>query len=357
MRLVVSGYYGFGNAGDEAVLAGMLRAFAQAGVERSAFTALSADPQATEQDHGVRAVPRMDMGQVRRAIHDASALISGGGSLFQDATSLRSVVYYAWILRMAHRLGKPVVVYAQGIGPLRRRTSRWLVRRVIGPAAYVSVRDERSRDLLVQIGVARDDIHVTSDPAFALEQPSREEGLSLLRRAGADVSRPVVGLAPRPWANADVASLVSSLARSLMARGYGVALMPMQAVQDRPLCDPCPVGASVLSENFAGNVTACAAMEAVVAMRLHALIFGAMGGAALVGIAYDPKVHAFMETLGQSDYVTGLNEARSELVSDAVERAMADAASRERLSAAVERLRTEAYANAERVVRHLGVSA
>ena len=56
------------------------------------------------------------------------AFISGGGSLLQDVTSLRNIVYYTGLIRMAGVAKKPAMIYAQGIGPLKKPLSQKLTR-------------------------------------------------------------------------------------------------------------------------------------------------------------------------------------------------------------------------------------
>src|SRR5690242_2973453 len=100
IRIAISGYYGCGNTGDEAVLSGILAAFSRhAGVASDRFTVLSQDPQATIDQHGANAVPRMSHTLVRKAMRECDLFLSGGGSLLQDTTSLRSLFYYLWIIR------------------------------------------------------------------------------------------------------------------------------------------------------------------------------------------------------------------------------------------------------------------
>ena len=127
VKIVISGYYGFGNAGDEAILEAMVRdlgrcaggpaggALGRPGGDGGSLRCRSRAPDASPSDAG---------GATR-----ADLFISGGGSLLQDATSWRSVPYYAGLMRLARWMGVPVFVYAQGIGPLRRP---WL-RRLAGP--------------------------------------------------------------------------------------------------------------------------------------------------------------------------------------------------------------------------------
>ena len=179
MRLVLSGYYGFRNSGDEAVLLSILTALEQAGKERGTRIApivLSADPAWTSRRYGVEAVPRMKPAAVWSALRGSDGLISGGGSLLQDATGLGSIPYYLGIMKMAHWCGKPVFVYAQGIGPVNRAMFRVPIARAFRKAAYVSVRDEESAALLARMGVPQAHIDVVPDPVMGLPLPPAAAG-------------------------------------------------------------------------------------------------------------------------------------------------------------------------------------
>ena len=133
MNFLLSGYYGFGNAGDEAVLAAILQSIlAQQASAR--FTVTSGNPRQTVQCFNsagtpVSAIPRQEPRALLRALRGCDAFISGGGSLLQDVTSLRNVVYYTALIRFAQVLRKPVMIYAQGVGPLRRPIAQRLARR------------------------------------------------------------------------------------------------------------------------------------------------------------------------------------------------------------------------------------
>lgn len=65
----------------------------------------------------------------------------GGGSLLQDTTSTRSLFYYLSVIRCAELLGKPVMLYANGIGPVHKPANRRRVKRVVERAALVTLRD------------------------------------------------------------------------------------------------------------------------------------------------------------------------------------------------------------------------
>ena len=116
-RFVLSGYYGFGNLGDEALLQVIVERL-RARWPGCAVDVLSAAPERTARTYGVDATPRMDLARVNAAIGRADVVLSGGGGLLQNVTSLRSLLYYAGVIRSAIRAGKPTMVFAQSIGPL-----------------------------------------------------------------------------------------------------------------------------------------------------------------------------------------------------------------------------------------------
>lgn len=172
--IVISGYYGFKNSGDEAVLQSVLTALAEEGKAAGVIiepVVLSIDPEWTSKAYGVRAVHRMKLGEVRRAIRESDGLISGGGSLLQDATSPKTIPYYLGVIKIAQLLRKPVFIYAQGIGPVNRKLFHPMIRSVFRKCAYISVRDAQSAELLQSMGIRGEDIHVVPDPVMGLPLP------------------------------------------------------------------------------------------------------------------------------------------------------------------------------------------
>lgn len=173
-KIIISGYYGFRNSGDEAVLQSILNALRKqseaAGITLTPVV-LSIDPEWTTVTYGVESVHRMKLGEVRKAISESSGLISGGGSLLQDVTSSKTIPYYLAILKLAQWMGKPTFIYAQGVGPVNRKLFHPLIKSVFRKCAYVSVRDEQSRLLLQSMGLDTSKIDVVPDPVMGLTLP------------------------------------------------------------------------------------------------------------------------------------------------------------------------------------------
>ena len=122
-NVVISGYYGSRNAGDEAMLAAMVEVLSDLDPKVN-ITVISANPQDTRQRHGVKAVGWLDLAGILGALRHGDILLSGGGSLLQNVTSRRSLYYYLLIIWLAQLLGTPVMLYAQGIGPINGRVAR-----------------------------------------------------------------------------------------------------------------------------------------------------------------------------------------------------------------------------------------
>src|SRR3990170_5521393 len=195
--ILISGFYGFGNIGDEAVLAGMVQSL-RARLGSVPLIVLSADPGATAAAYAVEAGDRTDLPAILSAMRRSRLFLSGGGSLLQDVTSARSAVYYLGLLRLAQIMGLRTMVYAAGLGPLRRPVIRSLVRRVLDRTDAVAVRDADSAALVRALGSRRGPI-LTADPAVLLSPAEGARAESLLRTAGADA--PIIGVVVRPWGN------------------------------------------------------------------------------------------------------------------------------------------------------------
>ena len=289
MKLVVSGYYGYGNAGDEAILAGMLRSLR---LERGDLevTVLSGNPGRTQRAHGVAAISRSRPLGLLRAIRAADGVISGGGSLLQDRTSFRPVAYYAGVTQLARWLRRPYVVYAQGLGPIQRRVNRRLAAAALNHAGYCSLRDEASLALARELGVRRQ-IDLVPDPALALEPPAVAPGGHLL-------------VAVRAW-DTPIPHLVSLRdALRELSDELPILVLPMHGDTDLAASREVIAGirrADVLAPDSTldEQLAAIGSARLVVGMRLHALVLAAAAGVPAVAVSYDPKVDAFAMQVGQ----------------------------------------------------------
>ncbi|MDQ6941650.1 MAG: polysaccharide pyruvyl transferase CsaB [Candidatus Eremiobacteraeota bacterium] len=299
IRFLLSGYYGFGNLGDEALLQVIVERL-RARWPACAVDVLSGDPAATARAYGVEATPRMDLARVRNAIDAADVVLSGGGGLLQNVTSLKSLLYYSGVIRSAIRAGKPTMVFAQSIGPLDF-WGRAMVRNFCKGIEAATVRDERSRTLLRSLlpGVP---VERTADPVFLFEPGGAPLDLAAEGLAGDDA--PLVIVSVRKWQGADKTSQAMANAVDHLAARYGarVAFLPLGGPSDAEVattiirrCGSTPVLLPDYPLGQAAQVIGRASL--VIGMRLHALIIAARLGVPFLALPYDPKVTALLEDL------------------------------------------------------------
>lgn len=298
-RIVISGYYGFGNTGDEAVLSGIIATLSE--TTDSQITVLSADPEQTVADHpGVSSVHRYNLPQLVHVVRNADLVISGGGSLLQDVTSARSVRYYLLVLRLAQFFRRKTMIYAQGIGPLIRPGTRRSVARVLNRVNAITVRDDDSKSLLESIGIDRVPIIQSADPAF-LVKPDLETADRVITEHGLNRDS-FIAVALRPWQDTDewVGNVSAGLRLVSEELNVPIVLVPMQECEDLKLSQAVD---GIVLENLGSVRTVKGVIShsgLVVAMRLHALIFAASEGVPFIPVVYDPKVSSFALLAGQS---------------------------------------------------------
>ena len=313
--VVVSGYYGFGNMGDESLLDVIAATLAEE-IPGVKIAALTRHPKADARRTGLRCVPRFSP-QAVGTIAGAKLLISGGGSLLQDSTSRRSLKYYAGVLGTAEIFGVKSYVYANGIGPVRDKSNRKLTVKVVDRASEVSVRDADSADELRRLGVTREKIRVTADPAFLIRPYDEHRLARTMERIGVKEGFFAVSLRPPVQKNTDISpthtadEAVSACVKITEKYGLVPFVIPMQTMQDGEICRYFMEkynermrgkGRTALlytPENAPELIGVLSKAEFVIGMRLHAIIFASSAEVPVVGLEYDPKVASMMKALGQ----------------------------------------------------------
>lgn len=323
MRFLLSGYYGFGNVGDEALLR-VIVAQLRTRHPLATLDVLSAAPEETAHEFGISATPRWDQGAIRAAIGRADIVLSGGGGLLQNATSLRSLLYYAGIIRTALRAGKRTMVFAQSVGPLDFWGKR-TVRECCKGLHAATVRDSRSRALFAPL-VPKTRVERTADPVFLYDLPEQEGPRSDVL----DDVEPLVVVSVRKTSHyADGIPLLAAAVDRLAERhGARVAFVPFGGVADaeastavirkcrsKPMLVPC--------DGLDAIAAVMARAKLVIGVRLHALILAIRFGIPFLAVPYDPKVAGLTEDIGYplaplwTPGARGLAAAAEALVDDA----------------------------------------
>jgi len=290
MRAVLCGYYGMGNGGDEALLATLLQMLP---AEVTPLV-LSGNPPWTEARYGVEACDRKSLPQVMKALRRADAFIWGGGSLMQDATSRLSPWYYGGLMEVAQRLGLKTMAWAQGIGPLKHGSTRWLARRNFTGCTAVSVRDRTSAQLLQDWGIPAT---LAPDPVWALHREPVPGLWELPAPRVAVVLRPHPQLTPTR-----LEVLTHALVDFQVATQTCILLVPFHPVQDLAIAQAIqprlPGTSEILQLTHPQQLMGVFhGAEMAIAMRLHGLIMAAAAECRCFALSYDPKVSRLMDEL------------------------------------------------------------
>jgi polysaccharide pyruvyl transferase CsaB len=334
MKVLISGYYGFGNVGDEAVLEAIIRGLKKRAPEIE-ITVLSAAPRLTAELQGVPALPRFRPFVLLRAIKETDVLLSGGGTLFQDATSNRSLWYYLAVVALAKMMGKKVMIFAQGFGPIERTVNKLLVKIILNRVDLITVREHDSESEMRKLGITRPRLEVTGDPTAILQPQSLTEGRRALSLEGIALNRPLVGIAPRsiphrPDLEEQVCRrLAQELDHLVAVHNFQPVFLLFQCPEDLRQANRI----MALMEQKAQVVfricrpdemlTLVAAFDLLIGMRLHSLIFAALSAVPMIGLSYDPKVKSFMGMINQPcldlDELAQLGEAVDRVTSRTAE--------------------------------------
>ena len=307
-KIVISGYYGFNNAGDEALLTAILASL-RAFEPKADITVISGNPGNTIVKHQVKSLYRFAAVRLLRAIGEADLVISGGGSLLQDVTSKRSLIYYLSIIAAAKWKGSKVMLFAQGIGPIRNRLMRLLTRLVVNKADAITVRDRDSAEELARMGVPSAKVEVTADPVLMLNPESKVMGKAILAEAGLDPYKPIIGVSVREWPENQrcLKQLATALGKLSEKYNAQIAVLPLQVSMDlkdslllQSYLPKIRNRVALLQGDYSTEefLSIIGSFRLLIGMRLHALIFAAVMKVPLMAISYDPKVDSFLKVIG-----------------------------------------------------------
>lgn len=320
IKIALSGYYGFDNAGDEALLAAITSSINKL-EPATEFVVFSGSPARTIDLHGIRAVNYLNPFALLRELMTVDLLISGGGSIFQDVTSTRSLSYYISVVALARLLRKPVIFYAQGVGPINRSFSKLLMRLVGNRVNLITLRDHDSRQYLEQLKVTHPPLIVTADPVFALEPGLADEtNMQKLLDSTCPEEKPLVGVSVRKWKYLQgYQDKLARLLDELTVRGYQVVFIPMaypdDIIESKQIAELMQQDAKIIEKNLNSteHLALISHLDLMIGMRLHALIFAASRGVPFAGISYDPKIDSFLALFNLKPLSMEFSEMKNEV--------------------------------------------
>ena len=288
--VVISGYYGYRNIGDDSMLKAIIQGLKEQKPDVT-ITVLSKKPFETSSFYNVKSIHRFNLFKIIRIMKHSRLLISGGGSLLQDVTSSHSYRYYSAIIKLALKYGAKVMVYANGIGPITSGKNILDCKNILEKVNIITLRDNQSLETVKNIGVSSK-VHVSADPALSLV-PTND---------GYKEDVPYFIVSVRKWKNLpeDFEDKIADVFKKIKDE-YNLlpVLVPMQGWMDNEICkkvaQKCQgkfVPAFTKAENLIEYIKNS---EFVVGMRLHSLIYSFSVNVPVAALSYDPKVDAIVQ--------------------------------------------------------------
>jgi len=302
--IMLSGYYGYKNSGDDALLDAVIKSLRREKEDLSIIV-LSKNPQETMNDVGAFSIHRLNFFKLMRYMKRTRLIVYGGGSHMQDITSTRSLVYYTFLIHLAKYMGLRIMLYGNGIGPITKQRNALKAKKALEACDYISLRDPESLNFVRSIGVKNKNVTVSIDPVFSLstDDIKPEKPLDFYF---------VVSL--RPWHLSEV-GFVDKIAEAInyTSTKYGLKalLIPMHTMDLGILKEVAKKLNSfeLIEEVFDYKIIMAKIKRAEFAMcmRLHGLIYAAAVHVPIIGLVYDPKVANFISYINANTKVDTSN--------------------------------------------------
>ena len=385
-RILIGGYYGGNNLGDDALLAAIIASLRKQNSNLQ-FIVASFDPESTREQFQVESVHWREITELARSVQRSDLVLVGGGGLFQDYWGIEPQTYfrkthggittYGTLSKLAYLFGKPCMLYAVGVGPLNSLEARAQTKEIFSLCKAATLRDQNSRELIEEIGGNIDSVNliVTADPVFSMEpsQNDHKKVAELISQYPRAAGSPLIAVSLRYWEREIpmeqwTSSLAAQLDVFIQTYNAQVVLTPFQINAESLFTDDLALN-RVIADKISSSqniflidkVLSAAEMQAlyqqcdlVVAMRLHAAILALNAATPMIALSYDPKVQSLMNENGLGAFVLSLNDYKQ--FGEYLERAWQEREStKEHIQSILPSIRLQAEKNAEIAIQLLDI--
>jgi len=368
---VLSGYYGYGNTGDDTLLFTVINNISQKkpDIKICLLTNHTKKIQKWLDNYFANIVSkhRYNFLTVKKSIKKSKALVFGGGTLLQDSTSARSFGYYSWLLKTAQKLGKKTILYANGIGPIYYKKNQKKAEETLKNITFATIRDKESYNSLIEMGIDKNKLAPTADEAITVKQNSNlnaykkdfKEFLTQTMNHAIPVNYIVISVRKWKYLNADFFGVFSAAVDIICRENNLIPVyIVMEPKNDRSISEHLSTlnGRAYLAD-VSGDIEKVLAVvrsaEAVISMRFHTLVFAAAFGIPMIGISIDPKIGSFLNDVFDSDiYTVELKSFTKNMLAEKFKILMSDKENvKNKIAGAADRLCGEAAENADLFIK------
>lgn len=282
-KIVLSGYYGYSNAGDELILKNILTGFKKY-LPDIKILVLSQHSDCKYKSYGnIAYINRYNPLSILWSFISSDALVMGGGSLLQDISGYFTIYYYFILMGMAKLLGKKLIIFNQGIGPIKKGINKIIANVIFLNTDLIIVRDKYSKEFVEKITKNRKKIVLGADPIFNTIYPGREKTKNTPGK---------IGFSIRNWKNFPVKEKFIEIAGRLKTEGWICYNVPFHYPEDNLNSE------NIIKIEWSSPeqlFSIVCRFDVFIGMRLHSLMLGAISSLPMIGIDYDPKVRNFCD--------------------------------------------------------------
>jgi polysaccharide pyruvyl transferase CsaB len=332
VNILISGWYGNANLGDEAILYAIKESI-RSEICNSNVCALTFNPSYTKKYQQIDAVDQLPSGirswvksilkgtlfKTISAFMRCDVFILGGGGFLSDWQPEAPWFWLRQVL-LAKIFGKKIMIYGIGAGPFIRNYGKWLTRNVLNICVNaITVRDDISKECLMQIGVNPSDVSVTGDPVISLKLNAASKTRIVNKKIIIAICVAPFFYSTRLWPGMEhkldrYKTSISEFVIKLDPDKYDVKFIPMQENVDTPFVKSIfskityKLKVEKQPDDILQAIDMLSDAKIIIAMRCHAAILGAIQGIPIIGIVYHHKVAEFLKTLDILKYAEEIGD-------------------------------------------------
>jgi len=313
--IILSGYYGFMNIGDDALLYSIINNLKHI-EEDIKILILSRNPVETTKIIGVDSISRFNLFSIISTMKRSDLFIYGGGTLIQESTSTRSLLYYLGTMYLAKLLGLKTMLYANGVKLLKKKFNIIVTRYVMNKIDLITLREKISLEQLNKLKINKPKILLTADPAVTTYPCSNSRVKEIFNKEKMPIEQKYMGISLREWKGYEktFSPIIAKFADYIFEKYNIVSVfIPMQRkyIDDSKLSKTIANLMSSKSYTLSSYYTAeetmgvIKNMELIIGMRLHTLIFSTCCTVPSIALEYEPKVSSFMKYIELEKLIAG----------------------------------------------------
>lgn len=291
--------------------------------------------------------------------HNADIIISCGGGYLNDNGGY-SFLGCLFDIYLGVLLKKPSILYAQSIGPFNNQFLASIAGKVLNSVNFITLRDKVSLTFIHELKVQKPSISVTADEALLLPTVGELDVIDMLHVEGVSEDIPLVTITVKPWhfpnslnsrkSMENYIEALKDLTKHILNKYKTTVLyipmdIPYDSVnQEDPLkrtfkrsirslikrykqreLDENDVIQLILADFKEPNVkmmdgeykpseikSIIKRSNVHVATRMHSSIYASATNVPTLGIAYEPKMISFMESLDMNEFIFEIDALNSD---------------------------------------------